>query len=253
MNGKLSIREFVAVCGIAGAVLILEACGQQIEGQREPTVAGTSQALTQDSVTPPGQACVPTGKHQEHRAFDCAACHQCAGTLSFDAAVAGPSAAFDATTKNCSNVACHSVPAGTYTYLVWDYSIDEGTYVSVPYGGTASAGTANWYAAPGTTGCTACHGYPPTYNGAAYTWHSGMHAGTTTASGNACQLCHPDARGAYVYGGPPSYVGTSGGLISSCAPGTFCAAPGTITTSAHGNGVVDVVVANWNNACFGCH
>lgn len=243
-----SHRGSVALSALAGAMLMLGACGQQVEGDPELAVAGTVAALTQDHVVPTDQACVPTGKHSQHGTFACTVCHQCAGTLSFDAAVAGPSAAFDATTKNCSNVGCHSVPSGFYTY--WGIGAEEP--VSVPYGGGSGSGVANWYAAPGPGGCSACHGYPPTYNGMRYTWHSGLHASTTTAGGNACQLCHPDATGAYVWGGPPSYAGTSGGLIVSCPPGTYCAAPGTITSSLHGNGRLDVSPA-WKSSCFGCH
>jgi hypothetical protein len=175
-----------------------------------------------------------------------------AGTLCFNPAVAGATAAFDATTKNCSNVACHTVPAGTFTYQMWDWGCECMVDNTVPYGGSGSgAGTPNWYAAPGL-GCNACHGYPPTYNGGAYAWHSGLH-GLGISNGNTCQMCHPDATGAYVYGGPPSYVTTSGGLIASCAPGTFCSAPGAITNgSLHGNGVVDVS-PSFRSACFGCH
>lgn len=248
MNVQQSVRWLVAMSSTS-AVLLLGACGQQSTGGEPAAASGTSQALTQDHVTPAGQSCAPTGKHANHAAFACATCHQCAGTLSFDPALAGPTAAFDATTKNCSNVACHSVPAGTYTY----YPPGAVDPVAVPYGGQGGGAGANWYAAAGAAGCSACHGYPPTYNGAAYAWHSGQHAANTTVNGNACQLCHPDATGAYVSGGPPSYAGTSGGQIASCPAGTYCAAPGTITNpSLHGNGVVNVT-PSWTTACFNCH
>jgi hypothetical protein len=231
---------------VGSALLLAAGCGEdsRVAGGRD------SAGLTQDHVVQTGQACTPTGKHFEHRNYGCATCHMAAGTLCFDPSVAGPTAAFDATAKTCSNVACHTVPSGTFTYVVWDWGCECLVENSVPYGG--GTGTPPyWYSAAGL-GCNACHGYPPKYNGAAYTWHSGAH-GFGISNGNACQLCHPDATGAYVYGGPPSYAGTSGGAITSCAPGTYCAAPGAITNaSLHGNGVLDVTPA-WTGNCIGCH
>lgn len=247
MNGKRFVRMIVAMSSFAGAILVLGGC-EQAPDSGEQLLAGTSRALTQDHVVATGQACVPTGKHSVHGRFVCTTCHQCAGTVSFDPVAAGAGAAFDASTKGCSNVACHSVPAGTYTY----YPPGAVDPVAVPYGGQSGPG-ANWYAAQGAASCTVCHGFPPTYNGVAYTWHSGLHAATTTVGGNTCQLCHPDATGAYVFGGPPSYAGSSGGLILSCPPGTYCAAGGTITQpTAHGNGVLNVAPA-WKTSCFNCH
>jgi hypothetical protein len=241
-----------AVPCVVLAFLVLQGCQQGERGDAGATVGKASGALTQDAVVPTGGMCSPTGKHAEHGTQACATCHQCTGTLSFDASVAGANAAFDATTKTCSNVACHAVPAGTYTYNAYDWGLEEMYQVSVPYGGSEGGSGANWYAAPGATGCSACHGYPPKYNGTAYAWHSGMHAGSI-GNGNTCQLCHPDASGAYVYGGPPSYASTSGGMISTCAPYTYCSAPGTITNgSLHGNGVVDVT-PQFTSSCFGCH
>lgn len=236
--------------GLAGAVLVFSGCDQGMGTQTELARPATSQALTQDHVFPAGQ-CTPTGKHAEHSSFACATCHQCGGTLSFDASIAGTTAVFDASAKNCSNVACHAVPAGTFTYNKYDWGTEEVYQVTVPYGGSQGSASANWYAESGAS-CGACHGYPPKYNGGAYPWHSGMH-GSGIQNGNACQLCHPDASGAYVYGGPPSYVGTSGGLISACEPYTYCSAPGTITNSSlHGNGTLDVS-PRFTSVCFGCH
>jgi hypothetical protein len=219
--------------------------------QPQPGVEGSgSAALTSDHVVPTGQACTPTGKHFEHRNFACTVCHQCTGTMSFDPAVAGSAATFDAVTKSCSSVSCHTVPSGTFTYTSWDYSIDAPVAVTVPYGGSAP-GVANWYAT-GAANCTVCHGYPPTYQGTAYYWHSGQH-GLGIPTGNACQLCHPDATGAYVTGGPPDYSSTSGGLVASCAPGTYCSAPGAITNGTlHANGTLNVTPA-WTSSCNGCH
>ena len=245
-RGTRSCRS--SYLGVVSAALLIAACGE------EGTVAGgrtADAALTVDHVVPTGQVCAPTGKHFEHRTVDCATCHQCAGTVSFNGAIAGATAAFDATTKNCSNVACHTVPAGTFTYTVWDWGTEELVPVTVPYGGQPSPTPPSWYAAVGQ-GCGACHGYPPRYNGSPYQWHSGTH-GMNVATGNACQLCHPDATGAYVFGGPPNYTGTSGGLVTSCPPGSYCAGPGTITNAAlHRNGVVDVA-PRWGSNCLGCH
>jgi hypothetical protein len=220
--------------------------------QPQPGVEGAgSAALTSDHVVSTGQACTPTGKHFEHRAYACTTCHMCAGTLSFDPAVAGSAATFDAVAKSCSSVACHGVPAGTFTYTVWDYSLDAPVDVTVPYGGSASSTPANWYAT-GAANCSVCHGYPPTYQGSAYTWHSGQH-GLGIPNGNTCQLCHPDATGAYIYGGPPDYSTTSGGLITSCPSGTFCSAPGAITNpTLHANGTLNVTPA-WASWCYNCH
>lgn len=248
MRGTSSIRGFLAASGAAAAMALLAGCEQQPQGEGGPAVATASAALTQGQVVPTGQVCTPTGKHDKHAGFACTTCHMCAGTLSFNPAVAGASAAFDATTKNCSNVACHAVPAGTFSYTTWDWGLDQAVTVTVPYGGQAGSGAANWYAT-GTSSCDACHGYPPKYDGVAYPWHSGIH-GITVGNGNTCQLCHPDATGAYVYA---PYVGSSGGLISSCPPGTYCSAPGAITNpSLHGNHALDVS-PNWKSACFGCH
>ncbi len=251
MHVTSTFRWFVALSSIAGSALLIAGCDQQVQGGTEPAAAATAAALTQDKVVPTGQACMPTGKHDKHARFACTTCHQCAGTLSFDATIAGANAAFDATTKNCSNVACHSVPAGTFTYNQYNPDTDSVEPVYVPYGGSAGSGNANWYAT-GTASCDVCHGYPPKYNGVAYVWHSGMH-GLNITTGNACQLCHPDASGAYVYGGPPSYTNTSAGLITSCAPYTYCSAPGTITNGTmHANGTLDVS-PRFVSSCFGCH
>lgn len=250
MNIQGMVR-LLTLSAAAGAILALGGCEQQAQVGDDLATAGAPAALTQDHVIPTGQACVPTGKHDKHGRFTCTTCHQCAGTVSFDAAAAGAGAAFDATTKNCSNVACHSVPAGTFTYWVYDWDSDSMRPISVPYGGSAGSSGANWYAT-GSAACNVCHGYPPKYNGVAYAWHSGMHA-LGMGNGNACQLCHPDVTGAYVYGGPPSYAGTSGGLISTCAPYTYCSAPGTVTNpSMHANGTLDVS-ARFVSSCFGCH
>src|SRR5512143_596886 len=135
MRVQGSLRWFILLSSIASSGLMLAGCEQQAQGGGDLATARASGALTQDAVVPTGQACVPTGKHDKHARFACTSCHQCAGTLSFDAAVAGPNAAFDATTKNCSNVSCHSVPAGTFTYYKYNPDTDTVEPIYVPYGG----------------------------------------------------------------------------------------------------------------------
>jgi predicted CxxxxCH...CXXCH cytochrome family protein len=202
--------------------------------------------------------CGPTGAHQKHGSYSCTVCHKFAGRVVFDAS--GPAyglgtrPSFNAVTKTCSNVACHGATvAGSFTF--WQMGGDGEDYqLSVPYSSDGSSSTPSWYAT-GTSTCSGCHGYPPTANGQHYPWHSGAHAYTNTAYSNTCQLCHPGETGAYVYGGPPDRLGTTGGLITSCAPGTFCSAPGTIANpSLHGNGVVEVQVnRTWMVKCYFCH
>jgi hypothetical protein len=126
---------------------------------------------------------------------------------------------------SCSSVACHGVPAGTFSYYFPDGS-GEAALNTVEFGGTYVE-TPIW----GSTGssCTACHGNPPmTGSNGSNIWHSGRHAGGPTAASNQCQFCHPSASG-------------TGGR------GT------TITNPAlHGNGRVEVQV-RFKSSCFGCH
>jgi hypothetical protein len=120
----------------------------------------------------------------------------------------------------CSNVACHGVKAGTFSYFFPDGS-GEPAFNTVDFGGTYAT-TPSFH----TTGnsCVACHANPPR-NGV---WHSGQHAGGPAAATNQCQFCHPDA------------LGTNG-------RGT------TITNlSLHINGTVNVQ-ARFKSSCFGCH
>jgi hypothetical protein len=140
--------------------------------------------------------------------------------------------------KTCSSVACHSVPAGTFTYSTYDWGTEEVVWVSVPYGGGASQTTPSWYTTGGSS-CTACHPLPASN----YTWHSGYHGGT--ASNNSCQLCHPDAVGVTGPGGVVTGVALS--TATNCGPARNqpCAA-------LHANGAMDVT-PRWSSSCFGCH
>jgi hypothetical protein len=190
-----------------------------------------SPSLLAEQVSPTGDCGTGTGAHAKHATFDCQTCHYVGGVLCFD--INGPAVApgqplpsFDATAKTCSSVACHGIPAGTFSY----YFIGgdgEPVLNTVTYGGS-TVPTPSWYATG--LGCAACHGNPPR-NGSSGSnvWHSGYHGNQgPTGAYNQCQFCHPDASG-------------SGGI------GT------TITNPVlHANGIVNVQ-ATFRSTCFGCH
>lgn len=176
-----------------------------------------------------GPACTPTGAHGnpqdpqnvKHSLYPCSTCHTLGGSMCFDPAGPAfaqnrPAPAFDFTAKTCSNIACHGMYEGTFSYF-FPGGDGEPELKTVTYGGNGG-GTPSWYSTAG--GCSACHGNPPPAYPA---WH-GMHA-----NGNSnCQLCHPNATGT---GG----VGTA------------------ITNPAlHANQVVNVQ-PQWRSACFNCH
>ena len=180
-------------------------------------------------------ACTPTGAHGKHGNFDCKVCHNVGGRLAFAKtgsnalayAVGKPAPTFNATDKTCSNIACHGVPTGTFSYYFPDGAGDP-QLNTVSYGGGAPRPTPSWYAT-GALACAACHDNPPlTGSTGSNVWHSGAHAGSITAISNQCQFCHPDA------------TGTNG-------QGT------SITNQAlHVNGTVNVQ-ATFKSSCFGCH
>ncbi len=181
--------------------------------------------------------CNPGGAHRVHKAYDCQTCHMMHGKDRFDptglAAIkptpGNPNPlkpSFDAATKTCSSIACHSIPAGTYDF----YSMGgdgEPVLNTVNYGGVLSAPSPSWYASGAV--CGACHGNPPR-NGSngSNVWHSGYHAGTFTAASNQCQFCHPGESG----------TGGQGTTI--------------VQPALHGNGIVEVK-AIFKSSCFGCH
>jgi hypothetical protein len=185
-----------------------------------------SPSLLASQVSPTGECGTGTGAHDKHAAFDCLVCHYVGGVLCFDingpaVSPGNPLPSFDATAKTCSSIACHGVPAGTFSYY-FPGGDGEPVLNTVTYGG-AIVPTPSWY----TTGlgCGACHSNPPR-NGA---WHSGYHGGQgPTGPRNQCQFCHSDATGS-------SGLGT------------------TITNPAlHANGTVEVQ-ARFTSSCFGCH
>src|SRR6185369_3361835 len=131
-----------------------------------------STAMIQSEVCLDGDpSCTPSGAHggpatqpSGHFAFDCRVCHKVGGRLSFDKAgpayAAGkPTPSFDATTKTCSNIACHGVPSGTFSYY-FPGGDGEPVLNTVTYGGSAMSATPSWYST-GSAACTACHGDPP--------------------------------------------------------------------------------------------
>ncbi len=242
MKIESSFRGFIISSSLAGALALLGGCGQQAPGE-DLALAGTPQALTQQQVLPTGGVCSPTGAHGKHATASCATCHDCGGVLQFSstgpAVAAGqPLPTFDAVNKTCSSVGCHSVPAGTFTYWVYDWGSETLYPVSVPYGGGASQTTPSWYTTGGSA-CAACHPLPAN----SYNWHSGYHGGS--AADNACQLCHEDAVGSTAPGGVVTGVALS--TATNCGPqrNQPCAA-------AHANGSL-TVTPKWANYCYGCH
>ncbi len=176
------------------------------------------------------------GAHAKHSAYPCQSCHVWhlgpsnwfeKGGLAYikpsDSNPSPPLPTFDAVTQTCLNVACHSVPEGTYSYI----ALDDVEYFA-NYG-RPSRPTPSWYA-EGIAACTACHDNPPR-NGSdgSNAWHSGWHANVGAADyRNQCQLCHPDA------------TGTNGKGETITNP------------SLHRNGKVEVQ-KTWTAGCRPCH
>jgi predicted CxxxxCH...CXXCH cytochrome family protein len=251
-RGSLGVIIAAVAASAFVVTLSMPGCG---EVPTEETIQlGQGGAGKFTSFLPAGDACVPTGAHGKHGTYTCATCHYCAGTVSFDPTglavnPGGPAPVFDATAKTCSNVKCHSVPAGTFSYYFPD---GDGNPVlnTVSYGGTGGGSTPSWYIPPGTGGCGTCHQNPPTYNGQKYVWHSGYHGNQgPTGAYNQCQLCHSDA---------VSTNGVATGLSTgNCNPTTLQPVtgtpPGSVPCSTfHANGTMNVTAA-FKTACFGCH
>ena len=194
----------------------------------------------------------PDIMHTKHQNFmnDCKACHNItssfivSGTFFKDSSKGaflpgGPAPVFTKSgawnnpktpeAATCSNIACHNVPAGTYTYYIYDWGIDDVVPVTVNYGGMSSA-KAQWVD-NAASNCNSCHGNPPTTY--SYIWHSGLH-GNGMIGANNCETCHPDAKS------------------STTADGKTIVSNYITTPSQHGNGTVDVV-AKYTSKCFGCH
>ncbi len=202
--------------------------------------------------------CVPTGKHATHSPT-CSVCHKVAGTLSFDPAGPAYSASygpptFDAAAKSCSNVACHAVAPGTFSYYFPGDQVDADGYPipelkTVHYGGGTTQLTPSWYAT-GSVACGACHGNPPA-NGSdgSNAWHSSHHANDQNVGAigpNACELCHNSTAVPYGTWVPVAFsaVGTDG-LVHG-----YQINPAA--TGQHANGTA-TVSAKFVSQCFGCH
>jgi hypothetical protein len=197
-----------------------------MQTQADATGIGVQpESLQAGEILPAGNCGTGTGGHEKHGAFNCKTCHYVGGVLCFD--INGPAVApgnvlpsFDTASQSCSNIACHGMYSGTFSYY-FPGGDGEPELKTVLYAGSGGS-TPSWYATG--LGCAACHGNPPP-NGV---WHSGYHAGGPTAASNQCQFCHPDASG-------------SNGM-------------GTTVTNAvlHSNGTVNVQ-ARFTSSCFGCH
>jgi predicted CxxxxCH...CXXCH cytochrome family protein len=215
---------------------------QTVEAFYKSIAVPLAESMTPDEVCLDGDPnCTPTGAHGPnslnnnaagHAAFACSVCHKVGGRLKFDRngpayAAGNPAPTFDATAKTCSNVACHGVPAGTFSYY-FPGGDGEPVLNTVNIIGNTAGTTPSWYST-GAAACGACHGNPPR-NGTdgSNVWHSGNHAGGPTSANNQCQMCHPDASG-------------SGGQ------GTTITNP-----SMHGNGIFNVQ-ATFRSSCFNCH
>ena len=227
-----SRSRLLATSALAVAVLHITGCDQNgnLDAAQFP-----SQALTADETCVEGEpACTPSGAHAKHDKYGCETCHAVAGRLSFQrtgpAYGAGqPAPSFDAAAKTCSNVACHAVGSGTFSFY-FPGGDGEPYLETVNYGGTAAATTPDWYSTGGSGSCSGCHGNPPgAPGGGKYVWHSGFHGGQgPTGTRNQCQFCHPDATG-------------SNGVGTAITNG-----------SLHRNGAVNVQ-ATFTSSCFGCH
>jgi hypothetical protein len=216
--------------------------------------------LPASEVFPTGTLPTPTGAHglpvyvaggpTQHGKYECRVCHLVGGVLAFDpngpaVAPGNPLPSFDAITKTCSNVACHGVPAGTFSYYFPGNEMDEEGYPipdlkTVTVYGNSGGTTPSWYAT-GSVACSACHLNPPRLGtDGSNAWHSGSHANNQYVGPiepNACELCHNRF---------------ANNVFSPIALSSNGAGTAILIPELHGNGAYDVV-ARFRTQCFGCH
>ena len=226
----------------------------------------TSDATATD-ITNPTNSGTGVQVHADHASQNiaCKTCHLVGGVVQFDPA--GPAVmpgtyqvnsagkvtailnqaqvpTYDPTHGTCSNIYCHWVKPGTFTY----YDNSLGANNTVPYGTPLPATTPDWYSTAGpSASCTGCHGYPPYTAPNQYVWHSSWHGGVNINSSlnpdfmqaNYCSTCHPDVH--TVVNGT---IGTAGAQLVT-----------TITNpSMHNNGVVNVDESGQGyGSCVYCH
>jgi hypothetical protein len=239
----------------------------------------------------PGDACNYGGAHGavqagtgaiKHAPYACKICHAIPGRLAFmkridpDTAAPLPGGAygpaygpswtegnpvptFDATAKTCSNIACHTVPAGIPFSYYFPGGDGEPVLNTVYTVGNPSGTTPSWYAT-GSVGCGACHDNPPR-NGStgSNAWHSGAHGNQPpTGANNQCQLCHTNAvstSGVATGFNTTGYCRADGTVINVVPPPGYVPPAGAVLCSTfkyHANGGVNVN-ARFVSACFGCH
>jgi len=191
-----------------------------------------------------------SGGPTKHGRYECKVCHYVGGVLMFDpngpaVAPGNPLPSFDASTKTCSNVACHGVPAGTFSYYFPGNEMDEDGYPipelkTVNVLGNSGGTTPSWYAT-GSVACSACHANPPRFGtDGSNAWHSGSHANNQNVGPigpNACELCHNRFEN---------------NVFSPIAQSSNGVGTAILLPALHGNGIYNVV-ARFRSQCFGCH
>ena len=210
--------------------------------------------LPESEVFPTGTLPTPTGAHglpayvaggpTRHGKYECRVCHLVGGVFAFNpngpaVAQGKPLPNFDVSTKTCSNVACHGVPAGPFSYY-FPGGDGEPELNTVTVTGNDGGTTPSWYAT-GSVACSACHPNPPR-NGTngSNAWHSGSHANNQNVGPigpNACELCHNRLQN---------------NIYSPIAQSSNGAGTAILIPALHGNGIYDVV-ARFRTQCFGCH
>jgi predicted CxxxxCH...CXXCH cytochrome family protein len=213
------IGRLAATFVAAGAAFLLPGCGSEslIEKEAATGIRVTHREMANASIDDMGHSI-----HYWTVPMTCTDCHGGHGTpIRFPALAqipGAPAPSFDPTAHTCSNVSCHSVPRGTWTY--WTMGGDGELYENaVEYGGPVT--TPNYFEAV-FKACRSCHASPP--SPAAGAWHSPSHGGGGQRA--ECSLCHPGV------------TKVDGKLV--------------ISGTTHRNGTVDVTPA-WKSTCFGCH